>query len=307
MTKETLIKLSGEVGGSDFNCRMVTDALDGAGPVHVVIDSGGGCSITSFGIYCELIEHLGQVTTEIIRAGSAAVLPALAGQHRTIHGDGSISLHCCWSASIGTAKTLIESASIMAGWDTAVADLYAQRTGLPLKQVVKLMEAETTLCSKQALKLGFVDQILGEPQPLPEAYSTFNQQQTELGCLQFEESSRTSAMRNQCDRAVPVARRQPGAAAALDATMKHKPKLPPGREIETLERFVENQRREASIRDGLAGRLRRVVTQGGHISWPLRCTWTCSVCGEINHGPPGKNRLATFCRTCGKTSTEETP
>ena len=59
MTNENqiTIELRGEVGGPDFNCRMVTDALDGAGPVHVVIESGGGCSSSA-----RLAPYLGQKT-----------------------------------------------------------------------------------------------------------------------------------------------------------------------------------------------------------------------------------------------------
>lgn len=302
MKKIQQITLTGPVGDQNFNIRLVSDIPPGS--VNVTIDSGGGCAMTSFAIYRQLIEHPGRVTTEIIRAGSAAVLVALAGSRRLMHGGGHFFLHRCWSATIGTAEEMSKAADLMNGWDTAAADIYAERTGLSLERILELTEAETTIGAEQSLELGFVHEILGEPEVL--AYPGFNRQRSELACLDFEEILRSPAMRNQCSAAEPVARRHPAIAATLDASRKQRPKIKPGEEAKALDAFVENERREKDIHKTIETRLRRTIRQGGHMTWPAAMSWTCQNCNKVNFGPPAKSRLAIPCANCAKTTTEIT-
>ena len=293
------ITLSGPVGDEHFSVRQVTDIPPGQ--VRIIIESAGGCLITAFAIYRLLIEHPGPVTTKIIYAGSAATLVAMGGGRRLINSDGYFFLHRTWGVAIGTANTLRKVLAEQDEWDAAVAAIYQERTDLSLERVYELLDGETTLDAKQALTLGFADEILGEPQDV--VHST-TPERTALGCLQFEDASRTLAVRTQCNYARPVARRHPGAAAVLDASIKQKPKIPPGLEAKAFSRFCENERRETEIRRALAARLRRVIDRGGHITWPVRVDWRCRNCGKTNFHPPAQNKLATPCRTCGATSPE---
>ena len=85
------IQLSGSVGSESFSIRQVTDIPDG--PIKIIIDSPGGCFISGLAIFHSLREHPSLIEVEIIRAGSAAALVALAGQKRLIHGDGYFFVH----------------------------------------------------------------------------------------------------------------------------------------------------------------------------------------------------------------------
>ena len=294
------IHLHGPVGGEHFNIRLLDDLPDG--PIKIIIDSGGGCSITSFAIYRELIEHPGRITTEVLNGGSAAVLVGLAGQRRTIRADGCIFIHRTWGSVIGTATAMAEAAERMEGWDAAIAAIYQERTGLSLERVYQLLDGETRLSPAEALKLGFVDKIIGHS---PYIKHSTTLEKTALACLSCEDATRSAAGTARYEQARPIAAMEPHAGPVLNKPVTV-PKLPPGREIETLERFVETERREKRIRQQLALRLRRAINFGGRIDWPVRCTWTCTNCNSENHGPPAQNRLATKCAECGASHEEET-
>lgn len=275
------IKLFGTVGDENFNVRLVK--VMPPGPVKIVVDSMGGCLITAFAIYRQLIEHPYPVETEIVRASSAATLVSMAGDRRLIHGSGYFFVHRSWGSVIGTANTLRKALEQFDEWDAAIAAVYAERAGLSLERVFQVMDGEITLSPAEALKLGFVDQVLGEPQE--DVHST-TLEKTALACIQLEEYASTPAATALRNEAHPVALQDPHAGPVLDA-------------------LYENVRREQSIQQLLVGRLRRAIDFGHSMTWPARATWTCSNCSETNYGPPSRDKLPTPCCACGTTTTKE--
>lgn len=293
------LTLSGPVGGDQFNVRQVSDLPPG--DIHLIIESPGGCLVTGLAIYHVLKEHDGAVTVEIIHAGSAAVLPALAGQRRIIHGNGHFFIHRTWGTTIGTVNTLRAALKTQNEWDSVIANLYSENTGLPLAQIFRLMDSETTLPAERSVQLGFAHEIIG---PVQQAEHAPNLDKTALSCLHIEKEMQGPVMTQFRKAAEPMAIHDTTVKAIMDQPPPM-PDIPPGKEAKALGAFVENERREQEIRKAVETRLRRTIRQGGHMTWPAAMSWTCFNCGEINYRPPAQSRLATPCAKCAQTSKKE--
>lgn len=295
------LKLHGPVGGEHFSIRLLNDLPPG--PIKIIIDSGGGCSISGHAIYNQLRDHQGKITVEVARAGSAAVLPMLAGDQRTINGGGWIFIHRHWATTIGTSPTLIKAAESLAEWDAAAADVYAERTGLSLAQIFKLMDEETTLGPAEAVELGFAHEVLG---PLEQVTRSRSLDRTALECLNVECAMTGPVMSELRTAAKPIAARNTDVDHILSRPIA-RPNIQPDHAGDALDRFCENERREQQIQQHLITRLKRAIDYGGHITWPLRMTWECEKCKQTNFGPPAQNRLAKLCAYCAQISLEEKP
>lgn len=295
------LKLSGEVGGPDFNIRKVEGLPPG--PLRVLINSPGGCLISGIAIYQALRDHPGPVTTEIERASSAAILPALAGDIRKIWRDGTMVIHNCWSCVIGTADEHVRAAELMRQQDELRSTLVAERTGLDIARVNELAAAETTLTASQALHLQFATEIMGDqPEPVPPPHSPLG---TAAACLAAQNLMREPEHTTLRKAAWPSLATVPGAEAALTAPAIPAPEISNEQAGAALELFCEAERRQVAMRRQVASRLQSLRNQGGKISWPIRITWTCSHCSATNHSPPIRNRLATPCTKCGAHTLEE--
>lgn len=290
------IQLSGPVGSESFSIRQVTDILDG--PIKIIIDSPGGCIVSSLAIFHSLREHDGEITTEIYRAGSAAAIPALAGDIRLIDGSGYFFVHGCWGSVVGREADMRQAAAAFRAQNKLYDAVIAGRTGLSIRRVRALTRNETRLGAERAVELGFAHRIIGTVKPCPPSPSS-PLERTAMAALESEKRSEQPAMQKLCKEAWPIAMLAPGAAAVLDRPVKPRPKIPPDKAGEALYAFVEAERREQCIRTGLAARLQRVITQGGRIDWPVRVSWRCSCCNAENFHPPSQQLLATPCRECG--------
>jgi len=298
------IKLTGPVGDEGFNVRLLDDLTPG--PVTVIIDSGGGCIVNGLAIFQKLIDHPGKVTTETIKAGSAAVLPALAGSHRVIHGSGYFFVHQCWGSVTGRAADMYQAAHTFREQNTLYAEILAERTSLTLRVIRKMMLDESQISSTEAVRLNFAQDIIGKPTEPPPRSSQL--ERTALAAMRYEDRMQTPPIRKLRDEARPAAMLAPGVEDSF-LNKPHKKLLPevlPGKPGEALFFFVEAQRREATIRRHIASRIRRSINCGGHIIWPVRVTWTCPVCNQKNYHMPARDLLATKCAECGaQTSPDE--
>ena len=292
------IELHGPVGGDTFHFSLLRDLP--AGRLHVRINSGGGDPVHSYGTYHALRQHAeesGVVTTEIIRAASAAVLVALAGDVRVIHGDGSIFLHCCQAATIGDSRSMVAAARRMARQDRRYAQLAADRTGQPYQIIRDLCSAETTLSSSDALKLGFVHRIAGVPVEPTVDRGTAGERR--LGTLSHIIRAMSPAWQHRRKQAAPVAMLAPGATDEPPA--EPWPQSYRNDATESLERILEARRRRANTLCGLRG------PASYSDFWPRPVNWSCHCGARNSHAPENEHGFSTACCTCGAffSTTEE--
>ncbi|EAM2925538.1 Clp protease ClpP [Salmonella enterica] len=135
-------------------------AMNGA-DVTVNINSPGGDMFEGLAIYNLLREYKGRVTVKVLGiAASAASIIAMAGDDIQIGRGAFLMIHNCWVYAMGNRHDFAELAQSLEPFDTAMADIYAARSGLDIAAVQKLMDAESYIGGSDAVAKGLADSLL---------------------------------------------------------------------------------------------------------------------------------------------------
>ncbi|WP_194444967.1 head maturation protease, ClpP-related [Klebsiella pneumoniae] len=135
-------------------------AMNGA-DVTVNINSPGGDMFEGLAIYNLLREYEGHVTVKVLGiAASAASIIAMAGDYIQIGRGAFLMIHNCWLYAMGNRHDFAELAQSLEPFDTAMADIYAARSGLDIAAVQKLMDAESYIGGSDAVAKGLADSLL---------------------------------------------------------------------------------------------------------------------------------------------------
>ena len=282
------IELHGPVGGDTFHAAMLGDLPPE--PLHLLIDSNGGDSVHWSALFVTIRQHAEHfpVSCFIRRAASAAVPVALACDHRTIGGGGSIFLHRSQAVQIGDCRDLIAAARSMAKHDRRYQALVADRTGEAVSTIRDLCDNDTTLSSSEAVRLGFAHEITGEPiEPTVDRGTGGKRRLGTLDHVICSMSPDWSARRKQ---AAPLAALAPGATDRPEP--EPWPETYRDNAAESLARILEARRRKSAVLYSLRG----PASYSDH--WPRPVHWTCH-CGASNsHAPENELGFSTPCRTC---------
>jgi len=169
--------------GEGITAKRVAGILRAFGAetdVTVHINSPGGDLFEGMAIYNLLRDHKGEVTVKVIGvAASAASIIAMAGDQVQIARAGFLMIHSCWVVAMGNRNDLRDIADTLEPFDTAMADIYAARSGLEAKAVQKMMDKETWIAGAAAVDQGFADdllpadQVAHDPDPKPERTAAY--------------------------------------------------------------------------------------------------------------------------------------
>jgi ATP-dependent Clp protease, protease subunit len=139
----------------------------GAKDVVVSINSPGGDFFEGIAIYNLLREHPHKITVKVVGlAASSASIIAMAGDEIQIAKSGFLMVHNAWAVVIGNRHDLVDASVVMAEFDTAMAQLYADAAGITTKAAAKLMDAETWMSGQAAIDAGFATSLLPEDEIL---------------------------------------------------------------------------------------------------------------------------------------------
>lgn len=166
----TKMYIYGEIGYWGVSADDVVEALSGiSGPVEVHINSMGGSVFEGLAIYQALVEHSGGVDVVIDGlAASAASFIAMAGRTIEIGQAAHMMIHNASSGCYGDAATFEAQAVMLRNCSTAIAGLYAKRSGQPLDVFTAAMDAETWYIGQEAVDAGLADKVRGEDEDEPE-------------------------------------------------------------------------------------------------------------------------------------------
>lgn len=153
--------------GEGVTAKRVAGALRslGSGPVTVNVNSPGGDMFEGLAIYNLLREHDGEVTVKVLGlAASAASVIAMAGDTVQIGRAGFLMIHNAWIVAMGNRHDMAELSEWLAPFDSAMAGIYAARSGLPVEEVAALMDAESWIGGETAIARGLADELLPSDQ-----------------------------------------------------------------------------------------------------------------------------------------------
>lgn len=150
--------------GTGVTAKRVGAALRAMGKndVTVNVNSPGGDFFEGVAIYNMLRDHPGKVTVRVMGlAASAASVIAMAADELQM-GDGAfLMIHNAWALAVGNRHDMRAAADQLEPFDQAMANVYAARTGLPVKRVQQMMDAETWINSQTAVAEGWADGVVG--------------------------------------------------------------------------------------------------------------------------------------------------
>jgi ATP-dependent Clp protease protease subunit len=137
-------------------------------PITVWIDSFGGDVFAAVGIYNALKEHNGKITVKIDgKAMSAATIIAMAGDEILISPSAIFMVHNPLTDIHGYSyeSDLRKAADVLAEVKEAIINVYQLRTGKSRNKISELMDNETYMSAKTAIKEGFADAMLYADEP----------------------------------------------------------------------------------------------------------------------------------------------
>ncbi|WP_140920893.1 head maturation protease, ClpP-related [Limnobaculum xujianqingii] len=149
--------------GDGVTAKRIAGALrsmNGA-DVTVNINSPGGDMFEGLAIYNLLREYQGKVTVKVLGiAASAASVIAMAGDEVQIGRGAFLMIHNCWVVAMGNRHDFAGVAESLEPFDNAMADIYAARSGLDIKTIHDLMDAESYIGGSDAVEKGLADSLL---------------------------------------------------------------------------------------------------------------------------------------------------
>lgn len=154
--------------GEGVTAKRISGALRSIGskPVTVNVNSPGGDMFEGLAIYNLLRDHPAEVTIKVMGlAASAASIIAMAGDRIEMGLGSFLMIHNAWGAVVGNRHDWRAAAEVFDQYDAAMAEIYEARSGQPVKEVAKLMDAETFMRASEAVSKGFADATFNDPSP----------------------------------------------------------------------------------------------------------------------------------------------
>jgi len=164
--KAAEIALYNDIGMWGVQTEDFKNALDGLGEIDdltIRINSYGGEVFVGFAIYNLINDHKAANKTMIVDgvAASIASVIALAGTKRKAHKNSYIMIHNPAVMIAGGSVDLRKAADELDRIKETIITLYRDRgVNLSKKKLDELMTVETWLTAEDALKYGFIDEIL---------------------------------------------------------------------------------------------------------------------------------------------------
>ncbi len=173
---ERILELNGTIAEESWFDDDVTPAMfkeelfAGSGPITVWINSPGGDCIAASQIYTMLMDYKGDVTVKIDGiAASAASVVAMAGTTVSMAPTGLMMIHNPATVAFGDHVDMEKAIDMLSEVKESIINAYEIKTGLPRKQLARMMDDTTWMNAKKAVELGFADGILtdGERKSAP--------------------------------------------------------------------------------------------------------------------------------------------
>lgn len=168
--------LSGVIAEESWFDDEVTPALfkeeleAGEGDVCVWINSPGGDCVAAAQIYNMLMDYPGEVTVKIDGlAASAASVVAMAGERVLVSPVSMMMIHNPATVAAGDSDEMRRCIQMLDEVKESIVNAYEIKTGMDRGELSRLMDAETWMDAKSAIRYGFADGVMGREADAPES------------------------------------------------------------------------------------------------------------------------------------------
>ena len=143
--------------------EIIACADNAVDTLDVEIHSGGGSVFEGYRIFNEMkkLRERGVYVTARINtlAASMGSVIAMAADKVEIASNGKIMIHEASGGAQGDSETLLRYAELLENISDEIAEVYAGKTGKSKEDMRALMKKETWMTAKQAVEMGFADEI----------------------------------------------------------------------------------------------------------------------------------------------------
>lgn len=168
-TRTAELIVYGDIGEDEWfdderSKKIITDLNDlDVDNINVYINSNGGTVTTALAINNVLKRHKAKKTAYIdgIAASSATILTSACDIVK-MPKNALFMVHNPWTISIGDKNDFNKTIDTLDKVKDSILESYIAKTGLKKEILSKLMDDETWMNAEEALKYGFIDEIVDE-------------------------------------------------------------------------------------------------------------------------------------------------
>jgi len=129
--------------------------------IRLKINTPGGDFFDGLAIYAALIEHGGNVTTQIDSlAASIGSVIALGGKERQAYKSAMMMIHDPWTIAAGNQYDFRELADVLKKISGNLIDIYADKSNIGKRDIKTMMKDETWFTAEEMKENGFIDTII---------------------------------------------------------------------------------------------------------------------------------------------------
>jgi len=143
--------------------EIVACADNAVDTLEIEIHTGGGSVFEGGRIYNELksLRERGVYVTARINtlAASMGSVIAMGADKVEIASNGKIMIHEASGGMQGDSEDLARYAALLEEISDDIAEIYSEKTGMEKYKIRKMMKSETWMSAKQAVEMGFADEI----------------------------------------------------------------------------------------------------------------------------------------------------
>lgn len=143
--------------------EIVACADNAVDTLEIEIHTGGGSVFEGGRIYNELksLRERGVYVTARINtlAASMGSVIAMGADKVEIASNGKIMIHEASGGMQGDSEDLARYAALLEEISDDIAQIYSEKTGMEKYKIRKMMKSETWMSAKQAVEMGFADEI----------------------------------------------------------------------------------------------------------------------------------------------------
>ena len=149
--------------GDNISAKEVTEYLADLDVenINVYINSNGGVVDTAIAINNALRRHKAKVTVNIDGiAASAATLITCAGDTVKMPKNALFMIHNPSTIAMGDSEEMRKQADVLEKYKNSITETYLQKVNIDKEKLSELMDNESWLSAEEALKYGFIDEII---------------------------------------------------------------------------------------------------------------------------------------------------